>query len=134
MGRKVLTGAATMEIKRLYGLKDSLDRPLYTQLQIADMLGVSETTVFRAIHKSGAYKGVRDLPTDNEAKKSLERFLAMNPGLVIQQEEPLEEEGSAVLARLQTEIDKTKELQQIGDTCVDELAAGEPDFMKGCGV
>ena len=81
MGRKVLTPAAAMEIKRLYGLVDGRGRAMYSQMTIASMLGVSETTVFRVINHGGAYGAVPELPTDEEAKASEERFKAANPEL-----------------------------------------------------
>lgn len=125
MGRKVLTGAATMEIKRLYSLKDANGRPQYSQMQIAEMLGVGETTVFRVIHKVGIYAQVRELPTDAEAEASLEKFKKMNPHLFA-------EEGDAALTKLQAAVQQVKEKGEAGDKMLAEL--GNDDFMKGCGV
>ena len=81
MGKKVLTAAAAMEIKRLYALEDVRGNRLHSQMEIADMLGVSETTVFRVVHKRAAYSAVRELPTSDEAKESEVRFRAANPHL-----------------------------------------------------
>lgn len=74
MTRKVLTPAAAMEIKRLYALEDEKGNKLHSQSSIAADLGVSETTVFRTIHKRGAYMALPELKTDEEAAASLERL------------------------------------------------------------
>ena len=79
MSKKVLTPAAAMEAKRLYALRDSRGRQLHSQMEIADLLGVSETTVFRAVHKRAAYAGVRELPTGGEAERSLTEFRTAHP-------------------------------------------------------
>lgn len=79
MSKKVLTPAAAMEAKRLYALRDARGRQLHSQMEIADLLGVSETTVFRAVHKRAAYAGVRELPTGTDAEKSLAEFRRLHP-------------------------------------------------------
>ena len=113
MTKKVLTGAAAMEIKRLYALVDERGGRLHSQMEIADMLGVSETTVFRAVHKRAAYGGVRDLPTDGEAGESERRFRAARPEL-------FKEEDSA-LAKLQRAVAEVRELPKRVDEMLDEL-------------
>ena len=77
MGRRVLTPAAAMEIKRLHGIVDQWDRPVYTQIEIAKKLGVSETTVFRVLHKVGPYETLREVPTDTEAAESYAKLVRM---------------------------------------------------------
>ena len=81
MAKKALTPAAAMEIKRLYALMDERGNRLYSQMRIGGMVGVSETTVFRVVHKEAAYAAVRELPTDDEAAASEARFRAANPQL-----------------------------------------------------
>ena len=127
MGRKVLTGAAAMEIKRLYSLLSSTGKPLHSQMEIARIVGVSETTVFRVIHKGGAYAQVRELPTEDEAEASLKRFKEVNRHLFSE-----EEMGETVLGKLQAAIRETQEKSQAGDKMLEEL--NEEDFMKGSGV
>lgn len=79
MASKVLTSAATMEIKRLRTILDHRGNPKYSQMKIAGMLGVSETTVFRVLNHGGAYGAVPEVKTDAEAEASLAKFKAMNP-------------------------------------------------------
>ena len=112
MTKKVLTGAAAMEIKRLYALVDARGGRLHSQMEIADMLGVSETTVFRAVHKRAAYGGVRDLPTDGEAEESERKFRSARPELF--------EEDSA-LGKLQRAVAEVRELPKRVDKMLDEL-------------
>jgi hypothetical protein len=49
--RKTLTPKAEAEAVRLYSLRDSRGKAVYTQLEIGVMLGVSETTIFRLLKK-----------------------------------------------------------------------------------
>ena len=51
MAKKTLTLEAAMEIKRLYELRDACGNRLYSQLQVGDIVGVSETTVFRTVRQ-----------------------------------------------------------------------------------
>lgn len=74
MGRRVLTLAAAVEIKRLYAEVDQYGRKRYSQMQIAEMLNVSETTVFRAIRSSAAYRFTPEPKTDEDAAASLKRL------------------------------------------------------------
>lgn len=76
----ILTPSAVMEVKRLYALLDERGRRQYSMMEIAEMLGVGETTVYRAVKKRGAYMAVRDLPTDTEAAESAKRFTATLAG------------------------------------------------------
>lgn len=144
MGRKVLTGAATMEIKRLYSLVDSYGKPLYSQMQIAKMLGVGETTVFRAVHKIGAYERVQDLPTDTQAKTSMDdvlgRLMKTHPHLVPKEysnglgEVEEKEAGDAALEKMQAMLEMEQKKREAGSKMLDELIDDDNDFMKGCGV
>ena len=74
MTRKVFTPAAAMEAKRLYSLMDDRGNHVHSQMEIAAMLGVSETTVFRAVHKRGAYLALPEVKTDADAEESLRVF------------------------------------------------------------
>lgn len=112
MTRKVLTPAAAMEIKRLYDLQDSFGRRLHSQMEIATMLGVSETTVFRTIHRRGAYMGVRDLPTDDEAAASEARFRKMNPHLF----------EDTALAKMQAAVAEVKEQPERVNAMLKDIA------------
>ena len=112
MTDKVLTGAAAMEIKRLYALVDERGKRVHSQMEIADMLGVSETTVFRAVHKKAAYAGVRDLPTKEEAEESERRFRSARPELFPE---------DTALAKLQRAVAEVRELPKRVDVMLDEL-------------
>lgn len=81
MTRRILTPAAAMRIKQLYAEVDDLGRGVYSQMEIAKMMGVSETTVYRAIKSFGAYMALPELATEEEAGASLERFKERFPGL-----------------------------------------------------
>lgn len=116
MGSKVLTPAAAMEAKRLYEMKDSRGKRIYSQLQIAEMLGVSETTVFRVVHRSAAFAGLREMPTDQEAKASLEKFLQGNPDLAPQ----------GALEKMQAAVREVKELPGRVEGMLDELRRPMP--------
>lgn len=114
MSKIVLTPAAAMEIKRLYALEDSKGNKIYSQMAIAEMLGVSETTVFRAVHKRGAYMGVRELPSDAETAASQARFMAANPQLF---------EKDTALARMQAAATESRELPKKVDSMLEALSA-----------
>ena len=109
MTKKVLTPAAAMEIKRLYALEDEKGNKQHSQMDIAAMLGVSETTVFRVVHKRAAYMAIRELPTDEEAKESERRFVAAHPELF----------GAA--DKMAAEIKVVKELPKKIDAMLDEI-------------
>jgi DNA-binding MurR/RpiR family transcriptional regulator len=112
-----------MEIKRLYELKDAFDRRLHSQMEIARMLGVSETTVFRTIHKRGAYEGIRDLPTDQEAAESQARFLAANSHLL--------DQGGSALEKLQSAIAEVKARPAKVNGMLDELSEEGQERLRG---
>lgn len=113
MSRKVLTNAAAMEIKRLYELEDQFGRKIHSQMEIASMLGVSETTVFRTIHKRGAYMALRDVPTETEAQESLKRFMTANPKYAQQ---------DTALQKLQAAVTEVKELPKRVDAMLSEIS------------
>lgn len=119
MTRKILTEAAAMEIKRLYELVDARGNRVHSQMEIASMLGVSETTVFRTIHRRGAYMKVRELPTDNEAQESERRFRAEHPELF----------QDLALEKMQQAVRTVKEAPQRVEGMLGELA-GDP-FAPG---
>lgn len=81
-GRKLLTSAAVMHIKGLYAEKDEWGRHRFSQMSIAKAMGVSETTVYRAIHSGGAYSSLPELATTADVKESLERLKKEYPELV----------------------------------------------------
>ncbi len=118
MSRKILTPSAAMEIKRLYELADSRGRPLHSQMEIASILGVSETTVFRVVKRRGAYGELRELPSQGDVQESMAKFAAANPDLMPTQ------------ARMEAEIAKVRVVQELPAKIVNELeeaADGKPD-------
>ena len=117
MTDKVLTGAAAMEIKRLYALVDERGKRVHSQMEIAGMLGVSETTVFRAVHKRAAYAGMRELPTDGEAEESEKRFRLARPELFAE---------DTALEKLQRAVAQVRELPKRVDAMVEELNLRSP--------
>ncbi len=116
MSRLVLTPAAAMEIKRLYGLKDERGRQKHSQMEIASMLGVSETTVFRAIKSRGAYQALPEVKTEEDAAESMKRFAAAHANLL--------PEAPATLKLVQG-IAEVKEKAQRGNALLDELVSGD---------
>ena len=76
---KVLTTAAAQEILRLRNEVDSWGRHLHSQAEIAEIMGVGETTVFRVLHRRGAYGNLEVIPTKTKAEvqASIEKVLAM---------------------------------------------------------
>jgi len=112
MTRKTLTPSAAMEIKRLYSLTDENGKQLHTMMDIAEIMGVGETTVYRAIKSRGAYMAIPALKTDDDAAASEKRFREMNPQLF--------PEGNMV-DKMQQQVTERKEtpakmLDEIEDT------------------
>lgn len=79
--RLLLSYQNVMRIKELYAEKDELGRRVYTQSEIARELGVSETTVHRAVQSFGAYSKVPSLEetavTPQQVVESQEKLLQM---------------------------------------------------------
>lgn len=112
---KALTGAALAQVRELYGQLDEFGKRLYSQARIADMLGVGETTIFRALKGYGGHaRGARELD------QFPERILASQESL---------------LARLGADIEQAKERGNLGEKLLDELqerGAGElREVMEG---
>ena len=78
---QLLTPAAVMEAKRLYEERDGRGRRLHSIMGLAAEFGVGETTMYRALKRRGAYVGVRELPTQEDAAASEARFRAQHPEL-----------------------------------------------------
>ena len=114
MGRKVLTDAAAAEILRLRAMKDSRGLPVYSQMKIASLLGVSETTVFRVLNRGGAYMATPELKTDEEAAASEARFRAMNPELF----------QNSTLEKMQAAVAEIKDIPARVEGMLKELDAG----------
>lgn len=97
MSRKVMSAEVAYEVKRLYAELDERGRRRYSQMEIAKMLGVGETTVYRAVKSMGAYKALEEPKTQREleleAEASQRRFAALAgleipSGLLKEDEEP----------------------------------------------
>ena len=120
MTRRALTPAAAMEIKRLYELRDSKGNLMHSQLQIAGMLGISETTVFRVIHKAGAYVALPAVKTNAEAAASAAAFKEAHPEL-------FGAEGKMVAAVAA----EKKKVAVVNETLTDLTQVGGPyDFVQ----
>lgn len=81
MARPVLTPSAAMEAKRLYAEVDERGKRVHTLMDIAEMLGVGETTIYRAVNARAAYGGLPPPKTADDARASEARFRAANPHL-----------------------------------------------------
>lgn len=79
--RRALSASAALEIKRLANEVDERGRKRYSQMAIAKMLGVGETTVFRVLNGAGAYQALPDPKTEDEALESARRFREEHPEL-----------------------------------------------------
>lgn len=67
-GSKSLSREAVIKAKEMYEERDSRGRRVHSHMSIGKFLGVSETTVYRAIHSFGAFMDVPDLPTQEFLK------------------------------------------------------------------
>ena len=77
MSKRALTPAAAMEIKRLRAERNDWGEAKWSAAEIAEKLGVSESTVWRVLKKRAAYSAMRELPSEEEAAASLARFKDM---------------------------------------------------------
>lgn len=73
MSRKRLTNEQAYRIKQLYMELDDFGRPRYTQMQLARMFGVGETTVYRAINSQSAYDGLSEPKTEQQLRVEAEQ-------------------------------------------------------------
>ena len=82
--RRALSPEAAMKIKQLYAKTDQWGKHVHSQMEIAKMMGVGETTIFRVLKSSGAYMALPELVVEGEAEASLadfkERFPELAPG------------------------------------------------------
>lgn len=58
---KALTKEAAWALKQKYEERGPGGRRLYSMMQLADMYGVGETTVYRAIHRVGMYGSLPEI-------------------------------------------------------------------------
>lgn len=77
MAKKKMTLASAAEVVRLRGMKDDWGDALYSAEKIADMLGVSESTVWRVIKGVAAYRKLQNTLAPADALASQERVLEM---------------------------------------------------------
>lgn len=89
-----LTREAAWKAKQMYEEKDERGRRKWTIMQIADALGVGETTAYRAVKSIGPYQSLPEVKppeqVDQDAKESLKRLLAMQEG---EKEKPPEKDA-----------------------------------------
>ena len=72
---RVLTPEEAMRAKELYEQKDAYGRRKLSQMKIARMLGVSETTIFRIVNRAGGYRDLKELPKEEDVLASQERVM-----------------------------------------------------------
>ena len=114
MTRRSLTPQQAMRIKELYGEVDSLGRGRYSQMEIAKLMGVGETTVYRAIRSFGAYARLPEPAAEDEAADSLDAFKKRFPGLVpepsgidrLAEEAAVRGQGDAMVAEIRGPLDE----------------------------
>lgn len=74
--RAILLAAQVQSMKIRYEERDSRGRRMNSIIQIAKEFGVSETTVYRAIHSFGAYMAAPEPLSEGGVPASLERLQA----------------------------------------------------------
>lgn len=123
-----LTRESAWKAKQMYEEKDERGRRKWTIQQIADFLGVGESTAWRAIRSVGPYQSLPEVkPIEvltKEALDSKRRFMKM----ALEQGLPITgEDGKPLSAaeRMALQIRLTKEENEAGDKMLGELK-GEP--------
>lgn len=80
---KALSAEVLWQARQMYAEKDGLGRPVHSMMEIAARLGISETSVFRAVHNKGRFANRVNAPLpqtrteemwEKEAEQSLERL------------------------------------------------------------
>ena len=110
--RKRLTYAAATRAKEMYAEVDENGRQIYTQMSIARFLGVSETTIFRALRSYGAYSKVAEPKTKEELERETHASLlklAATPGMKEHMQPTGKLEEGSGMARLMKEVNSTPE-------------------------
>lgn len=125
--RALLAFELVQEIKRMYEERRAGGRRRYTQMEIAKLLGLGETTVYRAIKSMGAYHAAPEPVSEADmlarSKASLARMLLMQgqpvpdaPAVVEIAQENLMDRLAADIARRKAEEPDpdqlTKELKE----------------------
>ena len=112
MGKKMLTGKEQETISELRHTLDDWGDPKWSYREIAQMLGLSESTVWRAANAAGGYK-TKNLERQKELEKKLWELRAAS--------------GEAKLEQPMTE-----ELRAAAKASEERFLAGlkEPEFMK----
>ena len=77
MSKRALTPSAAGKILELREELNEWGEHIYTGDEIAELLGVSPSTVWRVIHKQAAYARVKAAPTQAQMQASMERTLAI---------------------------------------------------------
>lgn len=130
---KALTRESAWKAKQMYEEKDERGRRKWTIMQIADFLGVGETTAYRAIKSIGPYQSLPEVPTAAEvaegelaAAELMKRKMESGEWIV---------DGSGIV-RLQKEVAKAKrsdqlleELKKQGEEVSDPLKERLKDYL-----
>lgn len=131
--RSVLSDALALQVKQMYQQVKENGRKRYSHMEIAKMLGVSETTVFRAIKSFGAYTGVPEPISETEmqlrAEASQRRFL-LEMGLVQPPAVPEVAEETrelTVLDRMQEDLARKRAADPTGNQMLEELKGEKND-------
>ena len=122
MSKKILTPAAAGEIRRLRDEVDEWGEPCWSGAQIADKLGVSESTVWRVIRKQAAYARVKAAPTPEQIQQSMERTLSM-----LATAAPEAAETNSSLQKLRDEIAERKRFLEDPEKRKEALLEGLPE-------
>lgn len=99
--------------------RDEKGKPRWSQLAIAQALGVGETTVFRVLKGAGAYGTLPEPKTDEEAVLSAQRFREEHPELFTA-------EGKMIAA-----VQKERTQRETAEQTVTELLNPELAKEKG---
>jgi len=137
---RALTREAAWKAKQMYEERDGRGRRKHTIMEIADFLGVGETTAYRAIRAIGPYMTLPEVKTEEqlsadaaESLIKLQRLLAETPEGKEQREYPMPElpkgnrEGLSATERMQQAARELREKEQQGDKLLSELTGDKHD-------
>lgn len=130
---KALTRESAWKAKQMYEEKDERGRRKWTIMQIADYLGVGETTAYRAIKSIGPYQSLPEVPTAAEVQQGEAAAAELFKKNMESGEWSVDESGTV---RLKKEVAKAKrsdklleELMNKGETVADPVKAKLKDYL-----
>lgn len=101
---KPLTAEVMWQARQLYEEKDDRGRQAWSMMEIAAKLGISETSVFRAVHNRGRFANINNEPLPR-----------------VRSEEELKRDAQASLEKLQKLLAEERDEQTPGKTRADKM-------------